>query len=413
MLLDVTLTNYRPIKEEQCISLEAVTDKSLDENQKIAVDRNFDTLKIAAILGANSTGKSSVLRAVDSIRTLVTAPADEPDPLSVFIGSSFAFDKEYSSSPSTITIRSVFDIDEETGMANIYAYTVTADKNIIHRETLYLEVGRSKRRMFDRIVKPETIGTEAVEYTFFWGKKYEGKKKKLGKRIAPNRTLLQAAALEGSASAVPMFRWFMDSLTVVPSGMSTEGEQIILNAIRRDSSLARKIVDFLWCMDLMDIRDLRITNREGGRLVFIHGARDSRFASLYTSESLAIRRLSLIAMAFLESAKAHKTLLIDDFGLYLHPEIITHLIKVFIKITQTTNGQLCITGVSPTLMDDKLIRRDGIWFSSRGCNDGAVFYSLSDYKYREKHDVQMMYRHGAFGALPILSDLSFDLDFEE
>jgi len=73
-----------------------------------------------------------------------------------------------------------------------------------------------------------------------------------------------------------------------------------------------------------------------------------------------------------------------------------------------SKSQMFISGVDATLLDDKLIRRDGIWFTTRGRQDGSIFYSLSDYKYRQKHDVSDMYRLGAFGALPILSEFVFD-----
>ena len=71
MLLDVTLTNYRSVKETQTVSFEAVTDKSLDEQQLIPVDERLDLIKIAAVLGPNGSGKSAVLRAVEGIRSFV------------------------------------------------------------------------------------------------------------------------------------------------------------------------------------------------------------------------------------------------------------------------------------------------------------------------------------------------------
>ena len=413
MLLDVTLKNYRSIKEPQTVSFEAVTDKSLDSQQLIPVDEKLDLIKISAVLGPNGSGKSAVLRAVEGIQSFILAGEDEVNPLSFMTGSSFAYDKEWASKPSRISIRSIIGKDEETGLAIIYWYTLEADREKIHKETLFVQIGRSTRRMFERILvvsdkKRDIQDAKTPAYTFRWGKKYFGEKKKLGKRIPPNRAFLQAAALAGSESAIPMFNWFKNSLSVIPLGLSSVSEQLIINVLKQKPSWRKKIIDFLWCMDLMDIRDLRIAERESEHLIYIHGSGDNRFASYFSSESLGVRRLTLIAITFMEAFIGNKTVISDDFSLFIHPSVTRHLLKTFILGTNQSKSQIFISGVDATLLDDKLIRRDGLWFTTKGRSGGSIYYSLADYKYRQKHNASEMYSNGAFGALPILSDFIFD-----
>ena len=267
--------------------------------------------------------------------------------------------------------------------------------------------------MFERILvapgkKRDIQDVKTPVYTFRWGKKYYGEKKKLGKRVPHNRAFLQAAALAESESAIPMYNWFKNSLSVIPLGLSSVSEQLIINVLKQKPSWRKKIIDFLWCMDLMDIRDLRIAERESEHLIYIHGSGDNRFASYFSSESLGVRRLTLIAITFMESFIGNKTVISDDFSLFIHPSVTRHLLKTFITGTSKSKSQLFISGVDATLLDDTLIRRDGLWFTTKGMSGGSVYYSLSDYKYRQKHDASEMYRNGAFGALPILSDFIFD-----
>ena len=413
MLLDVKLTNYRSVKETQTVSFEAVTDKSLDEQQLIPVDERLDLIKIAAVLGPNGSGKSAVLRAVEGIRSFVLAGENEANPLSIMTGSSFAFDKEWSSKPSKISIRSIIGRDEETGLAKIFCYTLEADREKIHKETLFLQIGRSTRRMFERIlVAPDKKrGSQEKQppvYTFSWGKQYYGEKKKLGKKVPPNRAFLQTAALADSESTIPMYNWFKDFLSVIPLGLSSVSEQLIINVLKQRPAWRKKIIDFLWCMDLMDVRDLRIADRGTERLIYIHGSGDNRFASYFSSESLGVRRLTLIAITFMEAFIGNKTVISDDFSLFIHPSVTRHLLKTFIRGTSHSKSQIFISGVDATLLDDNLIRRDGLWFTTKGRSGGTIYYSLSDYKYRQKHDASDMYINGAFGALPILSDFIFD-----
>ncbi len=414
MLLDITLENYRSVKERQTVSFEAVTDNSLDADQKIAIDERIDLIKIAAVVGPNGSGKSGVLRAVEAARAFVLAEESDTNPLNVMTGTAFAFDRDWASQPSRIELRAVIGIDEETGLARIYRYTLHADREKVHYEALFIQIGRSTRRFFERTLKPgEKKADGSPVYAFLWGKKYEGDKKKLGKRVPANRSFLQAAALKGGASVLPMYQWFRDRVDVIPLGLSAVSERMIIDTLKQYPGWRRKVVDFLWCMDLMDIRDLRIIEREGSsRLVYIHGAGDNRFASYFTSESLGVRRLTLISLMFMKAFIDSKTIISDDFSLFLHPGITTHLIQTFIRSSADTQSQMLISGVDITLMDDTLLRRDGIWFTTRGHSGGSVYYSLSDYKYRSKHVVSQMYRNGAFGALPILSDFIFENDKE-
>ncbi len=410
MLLDITLANFRSVKESQTVSFEAVTDKSLDGRQLIPIDENFDLLKAAAVIGPNGSGKSTVLRALEAMRSFVlfgeeeAAAEGETEALAQFAGASFAFDRQWSEQPSSITVRMVSGIDAETGLARVYAYTLEADRTKVCRERLYLEVGRSVRRMFDRVY---TGSQDGGGYAFSWGKTYEGRKKKLGKQVPPDRSFLQAAALSGGESVQPIYRWFKEVLAVIPLGISSVSEQLIIDTLQRKPHLRYQVVDFLRSVDLGSIKDIRITKRGGGRLVYIHGSGENRFATYFTSESFGVRRLTMIALTYIEAVSRSRVIAADDFSLFLHPSVTRHLIRSFIKSSKESESQLLICGVDPTLLDDNLIRRDGIWFSQRSGQDGSKFYSLSDYKYRKKHVISEMYPQGAFGAIPIVSEFTF------
>ncbi len=410
MLLDITLTNFRSVRESQTVSFEAVTDKSLDSRQLIPIDENFDLLKVAAVIGPNGSGKSTVLRALEAVRSFVlfgqeeaAAAEGETEALAQFSGASFAFDRQWAEQPSSISVRVVSGIDAETGLARIYAYTLEADRTRVHRERLYLEIGRSVRRMFDRVY----TGQDGEDYEFSWGKTYEGRKKKLGKQVPPDRSFLQAAALSGGESVQPIYRWFQEVLAVIPLGISSVSEQLIIDTLQKKPHLRYQVVDFLRSVDLGSIRDIRITKRGGRRLVYIHGTGENRFATYFTSESFGVRRLTMIALTYIEAVSRSRVIAADDFSLFLHPSVTRHLIRSFIKSSKESESQLLVCGVDPTLLDDALIRRDGIWFSQRSGQDGSKFYALSDYKYRKKHVIAEMYPQGAFGAIPIVSEFTF------
>lgn len=417
MLLDITMSNFRSVKESQSVSFEAVQDRSFDKQQIVPVGKKLNVLKTAAIVGPNGSGKSSVVRALEAIQTFVLADDLNENALSGFLGAPFSFDKDWRDRPSSVAVQVITGIDQESGDPEICCYTLEADKNIVHRETLVIRVGRSTRRLFDRILQetPTTQSTApATEngpvYKFLWGKKYLGDKKKLGKRVPANRSFLAAAAAAGGESVMPMYLWIKDGLCSIPLGLSGASETQMIQTLTRRPELKQKVLEFLWCMDLMDIRDIRISDRGQERLIYIHGAGDSRFASYFASEAPGVRRLTLLAVSFMDAFTQKKTIISDDFSLFLHPSVTAHLLRIFIQGSKDIGSQLLITGVDTTLLDNGLLRRDGIWFTTKGHGAGTIYYSLSDYKYRKKHIVSQMYVNGAFGALPILSDFSFNPD---
>lgn len=95
------------------------------------------------------------------------------------------------------------------------------------------------------------------------------------------------------------------------------------------------------------------------------------------------------------------TLIIDELSLHLHPELSHFLLRLFNDPTVNLRGaQLIFTTHDVTLMDEKVIRRDQIWFVEKEDNS-SILYSLADIKgVRKEIDIQQWYMNGRFGAVP-------------
>ena len=147
-------------------------------------------------------------------------------------------------------------------------------------------------------------------------------------------------------------------------------------------------------------------SNEGDMIVFIHTNKSATMTCLYAKESLSMKRLSLLALAFFEAFTKPKVLIVDDYGMFLHPEVLIYLTSVF------TNGcrrasQLFVADCNPTLLEDGLLRRDSIYFAEKDSVGSTVYYPLSDFRIGANGKIRAMYESGAFGALPITSEFRF------
>ena len=105
MLIDFSVENFLSIKEEVCFSLLASSDKSLDNNLitgEKALKKN-SLLRSAVLYGANASGKSNVLKALDNLKFLiVTSSQNIPGQNIRFLP--FKLDKKCLSKPSKFNI---------------------------------------------------------------------------------------------------------------------------------------------------------------------------------------------------------------------------------------------------------------------------------------------------------------------
>ncbi len=180
MLLDMTIANFKSVRGEQTISFEAVRDNRFSESKVVSVTDKLKLIKSAAIIGPNGAGKSSFIRALEALKSIATASEETENPLVILSGTSFAYSEE-KDQPATIIIRTILGNDEESGDPVIGTYTLVADRTKIYEESLYHNVGRSKRRMFERTLKEDALALADAEltYTYRWGKYYRGDKKRL------------------------------------------------------------------------------------------------------------------------------------------------------------------------------------------------------------------------------------------
>ncbi len=410
MLLNMSIENFKSVKDQQTISFEAIKDNRFSKSKIVQVNDKLNLIKSAAIIGPNGAGKSSFVRALESLKSIICSSEDVNNPLQILSGTSFAYTRERNT-PCTITLRFVLEkgnlnnLEEEPSIIGIYSFSANNKK--ITKESLYFVFNRSKKLMFERIEELDPLADEnsPISYKYRFGKMYRGEKKRLIKKIDEKHTFLAEAAKKGGETTTSVVNWFDTNLHILPMGVSSLSEKYIIKQISEHPNWVEQLINFLWALDITDIKNIQVIK---DRLVFSHTNVMQSYATYYSLESLSLRRLCLIGIAFFESFIENKTLIIDDFGMLLHPNVLKHIIEIFEESNEITGSQLLAVDCNPSLLIPGLLRRDGVYFAQKNEKSETVYYSLADYRYSRSRDLTSeQYMHGAFGALPLLSDFYF------
>lgn len=406
MLLDMTIANFKSVKSAQTISFEAVRDNRFPESKVVEVTEKLKLIKTAAIVGPNGAGKSTFVRALEALKGIVCAAEETENPLQILSGTSFAYSEE-KGQPATIIIRVLVDRDEKSGEPTIAQYTLVSDREKIFEESLYHLIGRSKRMMFERKVDENSIllDDQELTYKYRWGKMYRGDKKRLVGKVDEKHSFLGASAQKGSDTTSLLYAWLSDSLHLLPMGVSNISEKYLINRLTEHPEWVQQLINFLWSVDITDIRDIRVKDE---RIIFVHTNVTQHYASYFSLESLSLRRLCLMGVAFFDAFTRNQTLVIDDFGMLLHPDVLCHVVEIFEASNLGYGSQMLVVDCNPSLLKPGLLRRDGVYFAEKNSESATVYFSLANFKYsRSKDKTQSQYMNGAFGALPILSEFSF------
>lgn len=403
MLIEMKVANFRSVKDPQTISFVALKDSRLPEDKVTLAPGDVKVLKTTAVIGPNGAGKSTFVRGLEALKNIISADETVENPLlRGFAGTAFAY-SEVKGLPSELEIKVLLPRVTEKGDSITAIYRLLADMNKVHEESLIYSFGNSRKLMFERKILP-SLEEDEVSYKYRWGKMYRGEKKRMEKKLSPKRTYLAEAAVKGGETCGELYSWIINSLHIVPMGAATASETYMAEALTAHPDWAKQLVDYLWSLDITDIRGIRVKD---GKVIFIHTNVTQHFSSAFLSESLSLRRLCVMGVAFFESFTSEKTLVVDDFGMFLHPSVIRHVLTVFGN-SSFPGSQLICVDCNPALLSDGLLRKDGIWFAEKNSLGSTVFYSLADFKVANVKDkARRMYENGAFGALPITSEFTF------
>ncbi len=421
MIVEFSVQNFRSIQELQTISFAATSLNSSSENHQvdennIFVDADTKILKTIGIYGANASGKSNIIQALEYFSEAIS---ELPSPVSRLskLAQPFIYQDNYLETESYFQI--VITIE---GKKYRYGFTVktnlddqTESNEIITNEWLFGPKTKNQVKLFIRedleidksnLPNGKDIPTLEYQHTLF---------------------LTHAASFHKNICA--KIRGTIGGF--IASKFSLRSHFYRFHSIRhvQDEVKKKRLLEFLSSFDLKykDIiykKDPELEKQNQyplDRLFVIKDSVNNKYKSVQLNiqqhESEGTKKLFDLAGLLLHAFNIDISgvIILDEIDSNFHPSLLINLIKMFNNPQiNKANAQLLFTTHDTNLLRPSLLRRDQFYFTEKDENDTTKLFSLSDLKgIRNDADFAKHYLAGFYGGLPILSQFLNETDIQD
>ena len=415
MLIEFRVKNFRSLRDEQVLSLVASKDKTLADTH--TVDTGLKAaprlLRSAVVYGANASGKSNLIKALQYMRAVVLESATAMQPGQPFAVQTFRLDKPSSSAPTEFEVTIVLD-----GVRYQYGFAMTQQR--IVSEHLLVYKAFKPQRWFKR-----HFDANSAKDVYDFGPGLKGAKSLWEGATRPNALFLSMAVQLNSESLRPLFDWFASRL-IIFNEQTPLSLQSSIQMLKRSGG-RKQICEFLSAADI-SISDIEVVTRkvpgqslhfdlEAGKtevrseevqehqLRFSHVTEQGNAVFGLADESSGTRSLLLLAGPVLDILKKGLTLLIDELDTSLHTLLVRQLVRLFHQPEVNTGAaQLVFTTHDTSLLDaPDLFRRDQVWFVEKDADQASTLVALSEFSPRKNEALERAYLMGRYGGVPFLN----------
>ena len=437
--------------DERSEEFSMIAGKVRSKKNHIYDDGKLKLLKFAAVYGANASGKSNLVKALDLMRQIVLVGLPEGHT-----------EKYCKVDPENKNKPSYFEIEIMLG-EKYYSYgfeVILSQSRFISEWLVELHADNTEKELFTRDI-------DAGTYTIGGELSRKGLREKLevyADDISDDGSVLLLTIMnqnkknlyanyKSAAALQNVYMWFRDSLSILYPNQSLMSYTYLSKAEQTDeickliSAFGTGITDFkIVKVDLENILqrlpasiqrnivvelerqqamvrqskviqsvNLAMRTREDFFIItvdgtdtynchtiqFSHGTKGALFALTEESDG-TVRILDLLEILI---AGQGKTYVIDELDRCLHPMLSYKFVETFFELAEKKKIQLIVTTHESRLMDFDLLRRDEIWFINKKKNGESNIYSLEEYNARFDQKIDKAYLEGRYGGVPIFSTI--------
>jgi len=429
MLIAFRAENVRSFRDEMELSMLATSraeQRVVREVDWREAGRPLKVLPVAGVFGANASGKSNVLKAMDDMQTYVVQSFRRGSPTGGLPRWPFRLDSAVAELPSRYEIDLVLD-----GVRHEYGF-VLDDERILEEWALHYPRGRASvlfRREGDAI----EVGSTARVLT-----------RAVTTLLRPNALFLSTAASANHPLLLPLYGWFHRNLLLAEA--SSRSIRQAFTAKLLDDPIARERILMLLRAADLGVTDARVHELDAAardRLEraarIIAGEEEKRdgadsdplpvFGEMDVSlmhrgaggeveldpaeESFGTLVWLGLVGPVIDALAEGTVFLADELDASLHPALVAQIVRLFQEArTNPHRAQLIFNTHDTTILgdsgEDRLMGRDQVWFTEKLHDGSTRLYPLTDLDPRKHEAVGRRYLAGRYGALPILSHGQFD-----
>ena len=418
-LLSFTAENVGCYRDEVHLSLQGTRMAEKGVARRLAVagtSKPIDVLPVAGIFGANASGKTAILEAIDDMRTVVEGSFRLGTPESAIYRRPFLLDEASRRRPSRFEIELVLE-----GIRWQYGFELLDDR-ILDEYAYHFPRGR-QAMVFERNGDSPRFGPP-----------YRTDGKAMLRALRPNALLLSVAEALKIPDLSDLYAWFRTMMrfassrnrgeranTTVNLVESTEKRDRILNLLRyadlgvtgihremlptEITERVRKVMRML--SDIDDDADLEEEFNLEGVVLLTHSAAVGEARILPQDESLGTQVWVGLIGPLIEVLDTGAVLLVDELDGSLHPRLVQKFVRLFQNTrTNPRCAQLIFNSHDTNILgdsDSRTIGRDQIWFTEKDTDGASSLYSATTFGPRRDDSIQRRYLQGRYGAVPSLN----------
>lgn len=421
MLIEFSVTNFRSIKDEQVLSLlpSGRIRKFGAENRLLVHPyyKQTETLATAVVFGANASGKSNLLRALEALTVMVQEGHDSAIGEGAKAYVPFKLDRLSRELPTDFYIRFIANDGIQ------YEYEMSRDVDQITHEALYAYPKGRKVKFFER---------KESELTKF-GKKLKGDKQTIARHVLPYQLLLSKGAQLGLEQLVAPWQYFQNHLRAYILYRSVYDDALLQgiakHIVNDDSKRFLRNLSQLVSHADTGVMGIEVLQEDSELMGLFEGRRRYQIKTVHQTvlsddppitfdlkeESIGTRKLVALGGLILRVLEAGDTLAIDELDQSMHPHLTRALIKLFHNPkTNPKRAQLIFSTHDASLLNDQLFRFDQIFISERTEEGVTEISSVSDIPNLKKElPLEEWYLTGKFGGTPAINQMALDFDFKQ
>ena len=443
MLINFSIQNFGSIKDKQTLSFEADKSKHL-EDYYVIHKNGLRLLKLGLIYGANASGKTTILNALDFLRTLVLSPKSQKT--ETFDFEPFLFDE------NTPKQNTIFEIEFIQNNVR-YLYEVELNTNAVVREEL-LAYNPNKSNVFSRTtdlenqvtkikfgnkIKIDKITEQQFENITLWNNTvlggflkinffakelrdtadwFKGYLKKTIESHAELESMTSSKLLESEVTTHSILQILQQADFNISNIILNEEIEVLTNeemAVLKRTEKRRIDNEEFGGYPFKTLPNNKILSI--GYLEFEHSVGNKKYNLKFEQESQGTQRYygfaGLLSLLITDSTMYS----IDEIESSLHPDLFQHFLLSF--LVNSKESQILATTHNREILNNKdIFRNDAIWITDKDNEDCATeLYSLADFDtsvIRDTTNVLNAYKLGKLGGTPNLGDYYIDVeDYED
>lgn len=444
MLIRFSVENFLSFKDRVVFSM--IPGKSLlKPNHKSDKTRGISALKASVILGANASGKSNLIKAIDFGQNLILVGTKNEQSINF---QNFRLNTKSISSNSRIE----YEIQHK---GKNYAYGFVFNSKEIVEEWLYELKNKTEIKIYERSIQEKKTFFD-LEPLFAKNKKEEHKQflNFIAKGTPNNQLFLTEIKnrkvkdnVTNIEDILNVLDWFQNSLKIIfPDDKYNEG---VKSDLMDDAKLQKTFEELLnyfdtgingICLEKVDYKSINIpiklidsiresildSDSEKSKAFMVsfdnttyffskkvndiivrkfmtkHNVIGSDNPDLFDThdESDGTNRIIDFIPLIMDLLQGNKVFIIDEMERSLHPNLIFDLFDLFLDKSKNVNSQLITASHESSLLTQKLFRKDEIWFVVKDKVGSSYLHSLEEYNIRFDKEIRKDYLLGRYKAVP-------------